>query len=454
MQTVMNPEGAFVLLGLAARIASSLGLHRHLEGFGLSRTEVEQRQKVFWLMYIMEKDLCNRIGRPSAIDDSDIGFEVPSQDSHHDDEIVISCRSIGIRKFYPFQSMCGLARIQSRIYNKLYSASSRETTPTERLQSISMLDAELAEWKEEFPVEIRPEHPIQCDPESRFPIILLHLGYYHSLTAIHRIHAHHELWESANDEAEVSHNTTSLESSIPPGDAALNSHALCLAAARSILHLSVTYLDTWSDPRNKIILIAPYYPITGFLSLFVHMLNSPLDDRVEADQNLMELSVRCVQQVLGEQNGSMLLVFSDIVVELLMIARQHVAQARAQFSRENNQTTKGNPPDKDPTPSQPQAFSSLNPNPRNDLPQSSFASPEAFRPTVAPGLNPGVPDMINTVNFPSNSSLAGPPGPAFEATSVPAEDFGLNYGEFSDQDFMNDPFLYVQDGEWNWNYLP
>lgn len=77
MQAVTNPEGAFVLIGLAARLAHAIGLHRWLEGFGLTQADLEQRRRVFWVMYVLEKSMCIRTGRPSAISDEDIGVSLP-----------------------------------------------------------------------------------------------------------------------------------------------------------------------------------------------------------------------------------------------------------------------------------------------------------------------------------------------------------------------------------------
>lgn len=334
MQAIFNPEGAFTLIGAAARLATTLGLHQWLGGFGLSKSELQQRQRVFWVLYVLEKDLATRIGRPSAIDDDDIDLETALNRVENDPAITVSFTGEHNHKFYAFKSMCSLAVIQSKVHRCLYRVSSRSRTAEERLDSIGQLDAELQVWKDRFPIEIRPEHPIQCALETRFPIILLHCGYYHCLSTIHRANAHHELWTSraaaaANDDAETAESET-LRSSSSKKSSWLNprtqsSYVLCLAAARSVIHLSIESLHTYSDPRNSLIWVAPYFPISASLLLFTHIVQYPLDARAEADLALMELlSKAAITDV-----ASVLTFISDVIGELLNIAQTHVQNARA-----------------------------------------------------------------------------------------------------------------------------
>ncbi|OAP58971.1 hypothetical protein AYL99_06268 [Fonsecaea erecta] len=458
MQAIMNPEGAFALLGVAARMGNALGLHRWLDGFGLSRAELEQRQRVFWILYILEKDMASRVGRPSAIDDDDIGFDFPAEQSHGTGGINISGAPPNHTRFYPFRHMCILARIQSKVYRELYAYAARLKTTSERLESISRLDTELQEWKESFPVEIRPEHPIQCDSEGRFPIVLLHFGYYHCLRAIHRVNAHHELWSSETD---GSNNSESYPSSSGLDglcvDGVLNvrvhaSYALCLAAARSILHLSVTYLQNWADPRNNLIWISPYFPFSAFLTLFAFMLHSPLDPKVTADQILMERTLDCMRGMLHTLDGQTISFMAEISGELLAVAKQYVENVRNHVSQGKDEN-----PAKRQTPAEEgfAGFASSDPTVHTD---ANVAS--AIQPSTTASLGVQQDPTSNSVpmslglpigfDFPGGLPATNPPYAANDGPD-PSQINNLDQSSIQ-QSLMDDPFFLVEDDGWDWSY--
>ncbi|KIY02599.1 uncharacterized protein Z520_01064 [Fonsecaea multimorphosa CBS 102226] len=458
MQAIMNAEAAFALLGIAARLGFALGLHRWLPGFGLSRAELEQRQRVFWILYILEKDMSSRIGRPSAIDDDDIGFGFPAEQSQEDCGIKMSAAASGGAKFYPLYHMCVLARIESKIYKELYAYAARVKTTSERLESISRLDAELQEWKESLPIEIRPEHPIQCDPEGRFPIVLLHFGYYHCLRAVHRVNAHHELWSSETDEYDDSGSyPTSHGSNAPSSDGVLNvrvhsSYALCLAAARSILHLSVTYLQNLSDPRNTLICTSPYFPFSAFLTLFSFMLHSPLDPKVTADQALMEATLGCINGMLHTLDRATMSFMAGVAGDLLTIAKQYVESVRAQVSEEKhkNPTMRETPGEK--------GFAGFAQNASDAYVDSTTT--ESIGTSMLASLEPQQDSMARPVpmsaelpdgfDFPS-SQLAT--DPLYAGNDGFGPSWMSNLGQFStQQSLMDDPFFFAEDAGWDWSY--
>lgn len=51
-----NPQPSFFLVAAAIRLANSIGLHKRGSGFGLNLVEMEQRKRVFWIAYIVDKE--------------------------------------------------------------------------------------------------------------------------------------------------------------------------------------------------------------------------------------------------------------------------------------------------------------------------------------------------------------------------------------------------------------
>ena len=56
MQGTPNPQPGFFLLAAALRLAHSIGLHKRGSDFNLNDVETEQRKRVFWIAYIMDKE--------------------------------------------------------------------------------------------------------------------------------------------------------------------------------------------------------------------------------------------------------------------------------------------------------------------------------------------------------------------------------------------------------------
>lgn len=333
MQAVLNPETAFFLIAAAARMGHALGLHRWLDGFGLSQPELEQRRRVFWIIYTFEKSTCFRIGRPSSINDEDIGVPLPPEDMGDEEGMGIQVPSVPGRKFYPFRATCTIALIESRVYGELYSARSWTKSPEERLNRVSRLDQELQEWKDNIPLEIRPEHTIQCETKQRFAIIMLHFIYYNCLTAIHRVSIHHGAWTSTEgetgSEATPPQSSSTPSISSPSNPRVYASYALCLSAARSTIHIATNFLGLDDDPRNCLIWIAIYFPLAASLTLFAHTVQAPMDPRVEDDLELMERTLTSLYRPWNTAPRTVANLVLGIFGDLIAIGREHLKKARS-----------------------------------------------------------------------------------------------------------------------------
>jgi hypothetical protein len=420
LQAVPNPEASFTLIALAARIGYGMGLHRWLEGFGVSQAELEQRRRVFWIIYIVEKSTCIRIGRPSAISDDDIGVGLPPEDLHAEGDVGIHLPSAPGRKFYPFRTMCAVALIESKVYSELYSAKSRTKTAGETLQCIGLLDQELQEWKDTIPLELRPEHPIQCEREHRFAIIMLHFVYYNCVTAIHRVSVYHGSWTSNDgnpeNDAAPPPSTPASSTSSTLSTRVHTSYTLCLSAARSIIHLASHFLDSEDDPRNSLIWVALYFPLSACLTLFAHTLQSPQDLRAESDLGLMERTLTYLSRPSDINNKATSRFLFDVFGELLTIAREHVknatssGQSASAYGRPPSRISEMQQPSGQPPPSNdiqnsgipelPNDFASISSQPLDSEINHSRSPYSATDPTMDPTIFPS-----NFSDYPSFNFL-------------------------------------------------
>ena len=198
LQGTPNPQPSFFLVAAAIRLAHSIGLHKSGSGFNLNEVENEQRKRVFWIAYLLDKDICLRSGRPPAQDDDDMNVEPPSEDPPDNvGNVPLTNELDGKKTMNLFRLMCTFAQIQSRVYKQLYSVKASRQSDGELLNTIGELDASLEEWKDSIPIDFRPEHEINA---AHTPLILhvvvLHFAYYNCLTTIHRMSVHHGYWTS------------------------------------------------------------------------------------------------------------------------------------------------------------------------------------------------------------------------------------------------------------------
>ncbi|KAI1099003.1 N-terminal binuclear Zn cluster-containing protein [Jackrogersella minutella] len=281
MQGTPNPQPSFLLVAAAIRLSHSIGLHKRGSGFNLNPVEIEQRKRVFWIAYMLDKDLCLRSGRPPAQDDDDMNVELPDADPV--DNIGNIPLADGKGKMNLFRAMCEFTVIESQLYKKLYSTKATKLSDGELLQVIGDLDKKLETWKDNIPIDFRPEHEIKA---SHTPLILhvvmLHFSYYNALTTIHRMSIHHGYWTSR-----LSNYAIQGLNARPLNPRVFASAALCASAARASIQL-LKYVPQGDFSCVWLIL---YFPVSALVTLFGNILQNPLDPRAKSDTKLMNLVV-------------------------------------------------------------------------------------------------------------------------------------------------------------------
>ena len=231
MQGTPNPQPSFMLLAAGIRISHNIGLHRRGTGFNLNPIEHEQRKRVFWIGYMLDKDLSLRNGRPPAQDDDDVNVDLPDADPKDGIGNIPLANVKG--KLNMFRTVCEFAIIQSKVYKRLYASKATKRSDGELLQTIGELDQELEDWKNRIPIEFRPEHEIQASHTPlMLHIVMLHFSYYNCLTTVHRMSVHHGYWTSR-----LSNYAIQGLNARPLNPRVYSSAALCTAAARASISL-------------------------------------------------------------------------------------------------------------------------------------------------------------------------------------------------------------------------
>lgn len=159
-QDTSRPGLCWMLACQACRLAQAMGLHRRVDSLShtLSPADIELRKYLFWTLYMLDKSFSLSFGRTSCFQDYDCDVEVPKlsgvpANSDMKPLDVIAC-------FHPeyFVATIELAKLQSAVYKKLYSAQAsnnrglNKNWVKETEKWVWELDSRLRAWRESLSV--------------------------------------------------------------------------------------------------------------------------------------------------------------------------------------------------------------------------------------------------------------------------------------------------------------
>lgn len=184
LQGSPSPQAASVLTAAAVRLGQSMGLHRSFKVPGLTDAQTEQRRRVFWIAYFLDKDISLRMGQSFAQDDDDMDAELPSGALS---EVPMCNGEIRVIDF--FNTRIGLAVIQGQIYKRLYSVQAARQSEEQKAVIASELSNIIGFWKQSVSVDFEhsPESPSQLPLRVEFlHLLLLRFAYINCLVMIDR----------------------------------------------------------------------------------------------------------------------------------------------------------------------------------------------------------------------------------------------------------------------------
>ncbi|KAH6949768.1 hypothetical protein BKA56DRAFT_606771 [Ilyonectria sp. MPI-CAGE-AT-0026] len=133
-----RPSLAWTLICAAYQCSYSLGYHTRAYGSNPSSDVPNQSGLLFWAIYYLEKHLCLRLGRCSAILDPDITVPPPGGNGTASSPGTSHCRVI-----------VKAGSLTSRVYEELYSAQASFSPRELRMQRVLSLSQELCGIREE-----------------------------------------------------------------------------------------------------------------------------------------------------------------------------------------------------------------------------------------------------------------------------------------------------------------
>ena len=177
-------NSAFMLLGCASRMAMALGMHRDGTSGGFGDMEREVRKRVWWTAYAFEQNQCAILGRPCAIDDTEVNVSFP------DEAMLDGAESVPLG--YVEYSV-RLIKLMSDIRRKIYASPhgpGQGDYPKVSIAIQFLLD--LDSWMHSLPPPLRLEC-LSLHPKHRRAVILLHIHFHHTQALVSRPYILHKV---------------------------------------------------------------------------------------------------------------------------------------------------------------------------------------------------------------------------------------------------------------------
>ncbi|KAH7126133.1 fungal-specific transcription factor domain-containing protein [Dactylonectria macrodidyma] len=158
-----------LLIATALRLAHGLGLHTRSASTELDTSMALERDHIFWIIYILDRDLSLRTKRPPLQAETEIDVDLPPEEPDGDDAGFLA---IGNGHFNFLRARVQLAHIQGRLYNCLHSVQAQYATPEERNEELARIRQLLNSWSSRVP----PQFTLSALSQSGMPTVSRYFG--------------------------------------------------------------------------------------------------------------------------------------------------------------------------------------------------------------------------------------------------------------------------------------
>ncbi|CAO3689252.1 unnamed protein product [Rhizopus stolonifer] len=171
--------------GLAFRMCQNLGLNRNCDAWNLSNAEKEERKRVFYCSFVIDRLSCAMHGRAPMIDERDYDAPYPSEideDDRHNTPTIMD----------NFHQLIKLCEILGDILCQMYMVKGRRhlSTLSSPDSVISKLDRALNNWMSKLPpsIQYRPPNTRTAEklPPPKLEVCQTHMLFYTTLILLHR----------------------------------------------------------------------------------------------------------------------------------------------------------------------------------------------------------------------------------------------------------------------------
>lgn len=187
-QGTQDLKPATMLIAIALRLAHELGLHTRRAEY-VETSQVLERDRVFWIAYLLDRDISMRTSRPPVQREVDIELEWPSAEPEDGAGNVTDAD--GTLSFNFLRCRVWLARIQGEVYDSMVAT----RAGTMDNENIARLNHMLDDWITSIPPPFRPSSVLQAgQPNLCRSFVVLYSTHLACRTQVYRAHAMASRW--------------------------------------------------------------------------------------------------------------------------------------------------------------------------------------------------------------------------------------------------------------------
>ncbi|KAK0102121.1 hypothetical protein ONS96_006085 [Cadophora gregata f. sp. sojae] len=298
-------------VGMAIRIAFTLGLHRHSHRSPSNQHAVQNKPerlfhaRIWAICCSLEKMMQLESGRPATILSVDRDHMIgPDQRPPGPDFL---------------QWHMVLAQHQGLICQHIYGHKPGERTAQEILTDTARLDRSLLSWAREIPEEFRPGNGLFCSNHEFHFAALISIQYYQALIALHRAAL---IAPSSTFQSEVAKYTFDDSSKLR----LLAGEAICVNSARSIARLTIELSDR--NVQSRIMTAGP--PLMACIVLGISCIKNVGSRSMAADLELLKACVEYTADQFSRSGHNDL--FIRGVLSIYQQVRSYIDRSQAEKS--------------------------------------------------------------------------------------------------------------------------
>lgn len=195
--TSPSPKPACVLIATAVKLVHRLRAHTKEGKEGLDAVTALHRDRLFWVTYILDRDLSMKSIEPYIQQDTEYDVDPPGL-AIPEDDIGVLASPDGTQKINFFHYRVQLALIQGTLHDTVHSVRARSMSAEKKKAASEKLGCALWEWRCSLPEAFRHENLKSWAEEitngGPRMLLLLHLTYLLTFFMSFRLHVRDAEW--------------------------------------------------------------------------------------------------------------------------------------------------------------------------------------------------------------------------------------------------------------------
>ncbi|CAG9996050.1 unnamed protein product [Clonostachys byssicola] len=329
------------LASMALRLAHRMRLHSKQSTEFFSPEEIQQRSNVFWVAYILDKDISMRMQMPSGQVDQDIDVSLPPMNpTGTDNDIGLIWTRDRTTPFNLFRMRLDLAHIQGKLYDLIYSNRSLKINAIERQARVESLQKLLTTWMARIPAAFQIEHVAATVGETEVAhMVKFYHSYLTTITFLHGIYSQQAEWvKRVGPQARYAiqdytlamsgHAADCLSEYLDPPAEKYWYH--CVDISRFTLKLFQEVAQT-----DWLVWQCTCAHFSGLVILLSNTIMYPTHEFASLDSEISTVSVQLLDKIVAESShGDIFASLQHVVADLSKHAKAAVSSARLQQDSE------------------------------------------------------------------------------------------------------------------------